>query len=110
MHMNMEHRASFFSLVYQAMNSLIQFLGVGLGAEEEGFTSHIYRVVKLKTVRLCHPENVFLNAVTPSFYTQAHFLVLGHCVARYSDIKLFPIEDSLHVMSFTYIKKKEDLL
>lgn len=71
MHMNMEHRASFFSSVYQAMNSLIQFLGVGVGTEEkEGFTSHIYRVVKLKTVRLCHPENVFLNAVTPSFYTK----------------------------------------
>lgn len=66
--------------------------------------------MKLKTVRLCHPENVFLNAVTPSFYTQVRFLVLGHCVARYSDIKLFPMEDSLHVMLFTYIKKMGDLL
>lgn len=36
MHMNMEHRASFFCSVCQAMNSLIQFcpqtLGVGMGA------------------------------------------------------------------------------
>lgn len=110
MHMNMEHRASFFSSVYQAMNSLIQFYPrtLGGGAEgKKGFPSPIYRDVKLETVRLCQPQREFLNAIAPSFYTQVHFLAEG---TRYTvTSKLFSMVDSLDVMSF-YIKKKEGLL
>jgi hypothetical protein len=76
MHMNMEHRASFFCSVCQAMNSLIQFcpktLGVGVRAgEKKGFESPIYKDVKLKTVRPCQPQRVFLRAM--AFCIQMHF-------------------------------------
>lgn len=82
-------------------------MGVVAGGGE-GFTSPTYRDVKLKTVRLCRLQRVFLNAMAPSFHIQVCFLV--ECAKYTVTSKLYPIEDSLDVRSFICTEKKKSLL